>query len=182
MISDIDDTIKDTHVRLAGTHTYNPLIVLDSIRPWRAVVGMASFYKDKKWNNPGTATVIYVSAARCSVGRRTKLEAFIKNERFPYGQILLRDADSVVAPHDYKAKAIRPIIAGASAHRFILVGDSGEFDPESYAELAREFSDRVEDIYIRIVSRETDYRFEWAFRGIEKSKIHLLPPTQSAPP
>jgi phosphatidate phosphatase APP1 len=175
VISDIDDTIKDTHVRLAGTHAYNPLLVLEPIRPWNAVPGMAGFYKQKKWDNSKTTTVIYLSAGSCSPARRRKLEQFICGHNFPPGPIVLRKGGSVIAPHDYKAKAISPIICRNRGRHFTLVGDSGEFDPESYGELAREFPEQVDGIYIRIVSRETCYRFQWAFRGIPQRKIHLFP-------
>ena len=39
---------------------------------------------------------------------------------------------------------------------FVLIGDSGQRDPEVYAELVDEFPDRIRAIYIRHVHRGTD--------------------------
>jgi phosphatidate phosphatase APP1 len=175
VISDIDDTIKDTHVRLAGTHAYNPLLVLDPVRPWRAVPGMARYYEDKKWADHKRTTVIYVSAGQCTPSRKARIEQFICAKNFPEGPIVLRKGGTPIPPHDYKAKAISPIICRGDGHHFTLVGDSGEFDPESYGELARQFPKRVDAIYIRIATRETDDRFKWAFRGINNKKLHFIP-------
>jgi phosphatidate phosphatase APP1 len=175
VISDIDDTIKDTHVRLAGTHAYNPLLVLEPIRPWHRVEEIASLYSKQKWTDART-TVIYVSAARCTTSRRAALERFIEMSKFPTGQLLLRAGGGLIAPHDYKTKAIYPIIMRLKKyHHFVFVGDSGEFDPECYGDLAREFPQQVDEIYIRIVSSENDDRFRWAFRDIDPHKIHFIP-------
>src|SRR5467141_3787053 len=107
VISDIDDTIKDTHVRLAKTHAYNPLLATEPIRPWRPVAGMANVY-EKNWGDPRTTTVVYVSAGLRS--RRQALNDFIQKYGFPKGQIVLRDKGTLIAPHDYKTKAIYQII------------------------------------------------------------------------
>jgi phosphatidate phosphatase APP1 len=179
LISDIDDTIKDTHVKLGGSHVPNPVIVLDGFRPWYPVAGMAALYR-QKWGpfsedgktHQGRKTIIYVSAGPCRYGRR--LEHSITKWEFPRGAIVLREG-GIIAPHDYKTRAIQPIIKNSQGHHFVLVGDSGEFDPECYGELAREFPQQVDQIYIRNISRDTKERYDWAFRGIAKRKIQCVP-------
>ena len=49
---------------------------------------------------------------------------------------------------DYKQPKIRDLLQ-QFPHRVILVGDSGEKDPEIYAQMRREFPGRIAAIYIR---------------------------------
>jgi phosphatidate phosphatase APP1 len=169
VISDIDDTIKDTHVKIGKTHITNPAIVFDGLHRWHRVAGMDAFFR--KWANPALTTVIYVSAGPCYYRRR--LEREIPEWRFPPGEILLREHGPFPpAPHDYKTKAIYPIIKNSTGHHFFLVGDSGEFDPECYGDLAREFPSQIDGIYIRKISRDETARYDWAFRDIDPKKLH----------
>lgn len=171
VISDIDDTIKETHVKIRRTHIPNPAVLVDGLHRWKSVAGMNVFYK--RWAAPGY-TVIYVSAGPCYY--RPRLTRVISDEwKFPRGEIVLREHGPFPpAPHDYKTKAIYPIIKNARGRHFFLVGDSGEFDPECYGDLAREFRDRVDGIYIRNISNDTSARYDCAFRDIDPRKIHYI--------
>jgi phosphatidate phosphatase APP1 len=183
VISDIDDTIKDTHVRLGTTHIPNPAIVLDGLRPWHPVPGMAEVYR-RYWppfsnatlqcrgNQRGRWNYTYLSAGPCRYEKR--LRRLIPVWCFPEGKIVLR-AGPPVSPHDYKIRTISKILENSNGHHFVLVGDSGEYDPESYGELARRFPDRIEGIYIRVISLDPSSRYERAFCRVAKSKIHFLP-------
>jgi phosphatidate phosphatase APP1 len=164
VISDIDDTIKDTHIKVGETHFPNPTIVLDGLRPWRAVPGMALLYG--QWHYVNKREFVYLSAGPCRYHRR--LEDSIKKWCFPCGPIVLRQGGTLLPPADYKAMAIAPIIRRAPGHHFILVGDSGEFDPECYGELAREFPSQIDHIFIREISRGSrdSPRYHWDFRGV----------------
>lgn len=180
IISDIDDTIKDTHVKIGKTHIPNPAILFDGLHAWKSVAGMDVFYE--KWARLGY-TFIYVSAGPCYYRRR--LERVIPNDwKLPRGEVVLREHGPFPpAPPDYKTRAIYPIIKKSPGHHFFLVGDSGEFDPECYGDLAREFRDRIAGIYIRNISNDTAARYDWAFRDIEPRKIHYVlsgPPPRPA--
>ena len=52
----------------------------------------------------------------------------------------------------HKIGLIRQMITHYTAHRFILIGDSGQRDPEIYADIVHHFPDRVLAVYIRNVS------------------------------
>jgi phosphatidate phosphatase APP1 len=52
--------------------------------------------------------------------------------------------------------------------RFILVGDSGEKDPEIYGALARSQPGRIVGIFIRDVTGDAAARYEAAFRGVPR--------------
>ena len=49
---------------------------------------------------------------------------------------------------DYKLRQIEPLMKTYPMRKFILIGDSGEKDPEIYAELYRRYPGRIEQIGI----------------------------------
>jgi len=55
--------------------------------------------------------------------------------------------------------------------RFILIGDSGEADPEIYASIARRYPQQVIRIFIRDVTGEGEKarRYQKTFKGLPKS-------------
>jgi phosphatidate phosphatase APP1 len=55
------------------------------------------------------------------------------------------------------------------ARRFVLVGDTGEFDPEVYGEIARRFDDRIVYIAIRNVTGDDpgSARYAAAFADVD---------------
>ncbi|KAI7869079.1 hypothetical protein BDF14DRAFT_1723471 [Spinellus fusiger] len=57
-------------------------------------------------------------------------------------------------PMQHKLAVIPPIIRDFPNRKFILVGDSGEFDPEVYQEIYRQFPDQIIKIFIHDVSSE----------------------------
>jgi phosphatidate phosphatase APP1 len=54
----------------------------------------------------------------------------------------------------------------------VLVGDSGEHDPEIYGFIARKYPKRIHQIFIRAVKGETkdDERFLKAFKDVPREK------------
>ena len=59
---------------------------------------------------------------------------------------------------DHKLSLIRDMLALYSDLPFILIGDSGQHDPEIYTQVLRENPGRVLAIYIRNVSRDVERR------------------------
>jgi len=55
-----------------------------------------------------------------------------------------------------------------SLRTFVLVGDSGEYDPEIYGFLARKYPKCIHQIFIRAV--KDDERFLKAFKDIPREK------------
>lgn len=127
----------------------------------------------QRWNQAHGVSVIYVSAGPC--GYADRLKRLIPGWGFPRGEILLRlHAPFPPPPSDYKTKAIFPIISRSPAKHFILVGDSGEHDPECYGDLARKFPSQVNAIYIRKISGNEPSRYRRVFAGINPKKIHFI--------
>ena len=55
----------------------------------------------------------------------------------------------------HKLAAIEPILETYPKRRFILIGDSGEQDPEIYAKVATKHGGQVVAVFIRNVTNET---------------------------
>jgi phosphatidate phosphatase APP1 len=76
----------------------------------------------------------------------------------PKGPLLLRDLGIEVdqfiksSHHNHKFNQIKLVLTTCENLRFILVGDSGQHDPEIYLEIIKEFPGRILAAYIRDVS------------------------------
>ena len=158
LISDIDDTIKVTDI-LAGRE-----VVMENtfFRPFAAVPGMAERYR-----RLGEETAFhYVSGGPWQLYR--PLAEFIAAAGFPDGSFHMKsvrknlltpgswqDLASLAggdATTEQKLGQIGGIIGHFPERRFILVGDSGEHDPEVYREIRDRFPGQIEAIWIRDVA------------------------------
>lgn len=147
VISDIDDTVKVTNVADRRELLANTLL-----REFHAVPGMADVYRG--WHQAGSA-FHYVSASPWQLV--TCLDGFLRDAGLPAGSMhlkLFRLKDStplgrLSSRKRSKRRAIEQIIADFPHRRFLLVGDSGERDPEVYAAVARRNPQRVAGIAIR---------------------------------
>ena len=77
--------------------------------------------------------------------------AFLRHRGFPMGPVLLRDLLGTAAGREQKAGRIQEILDLHPKLPFVLIGDSGEKDPEIYADIVRAYPDRVLAVYIREV-------------------------------
>lgn len=70
-----------------------------------------------------------------------------------------------------------------TARDFVLVGDSGEKDPEIYGTITREYPDRVRAIFIRAIKGEAfnDERFLTAFQGVAPEKWQVFNDPKQVP-
>ena len=149
VVSDIDDTVKVTNVADRRELLANTLL-----REFSAVPGMAEIYRH--WQESGTA-FHYVSASPWQLA--SCLGGFLRDAGLPAGSMhlkLFRLKDStplgrLPSRKRSKRRIIEHIVADFPQRKFLLVGDSGERDPEVYAEVARRHPDRVLGIAIRHV-------------------------------
>ena len=150
VISDIDDTVKVTNVANRRELLANTLL-----REFSAVPGMAEVYRH--WQAAGTA-FHYVSASPWQLA--TCLGGFLRDTGLPSGSMhlkLFRLKDStplgrLPSRKRSKRRTIEHIMGDFPRRTFLLVGDSGERDPEVYAEVARRHADRVAGVAIRQVA------------------------------
>lgn len=172
VITDIDDTIK-----ISSVTSRNELLANTFFRPWRAVPGMAHLYQE--WAKAG-AVFHYVSNSPWPL--EAELETFLKREGFPAGTMHLRPfsasgslAESLFNPEGHhKEDVLRAFVEDFPQRQFILVGDSGERDPEIYGGFARMYPDHVGRIFIRRVSADRTDRYERAFAGLVQNKVALF--------
>ena len=73
------------------------------------------------------------------------------------------------SPERYKRRTIEPLLQQLPRRTFVLVGDSGQHDPEVFGELARRYPRQVRRVFIRDVGRSTTARYREAFNGIDRN-------------
>jgi hypothetical protein len=166
VISDVDDTIKISEVR-----DKQKLLENTFLKPFVAVPGMAAAYA--RWAGQGAA-FHYVSASPWQLF--DPLTGFIAEAAYPRGSMhmkLFRWKDGTFfslfqSPIEYKQPILSGLIAQFPQRKFVLIGDSGEKDPEVYAAVYRVHPQQVVGIYIRDVSDEPRDapRYQTAFTGI----------------
>ncbi len=174
VISDIDDTIKvgdvtDKQALLANTF----------LKPFEATPGTPSAYRRLA---AAGAVFHYVSSSPWQL--YAPLRAFMDASGFPAGSFHLKDFrvkdgtffNMFKSSRETKPPVIEALIAAYPKRLFILIGDSGEHDPEIYGAIARRYPARIRHIYIRKVTPETpqDARYRTAFAGLPPSRWTLF--------
>jgi phosphatidate phosphatase APP1 len=144
VISDIDDTILETGVQRVGRMILQT--ITGSALTRTPFPGAAELYRDLA---AGTNPVFYVASSPWNL--HSFLVAFIRHRDFPMGPVLLRDLLGTSAGREKKPARIQEVLDLHPRLRFVLIGDSGEKDPEIYAAIARANPGRILAIYIREV-------------------------------
>jgi phosphatidate phosphatase APP1 len=165
VISDIDDTVLKTD----ATHLLNMArtVFLGNARTRLPFPGVAAFYRALLQNTQNSQRadrqkafnpLFYVSSSPWNI--YDLLSDFFHLQDIPLGPVLfLRDwgisEDDLIPSHhhSYKLGHIRKIMDLYQDLPFILIGDSGQEDPEIYAEVVDLYPERILAIYIRNVSR-----------------------------
>jgi phosphatidate phosphatase APP1 len=153
VISDIDDTIRITQVRDRRANFCRTFL-----RPFEAVPGMAEVYR--RWAGRYDARFCYVSASPWQLF--SPLREFVAAHEFPTGAFFLRNfrwkdrslLNVLASPRKYKIGIIERLLKTFSTRTFVLVGDTGERDPEIYAEMARRFPGQILRVFLRDVTGE----------------------------
>jgi len=144
VISDIDDTIVASNVtnKLRMVLT----VALTNARTRKPFPGVAAFYRALHANrNP----VFYVSKSPWNL--YAPLIEYLEIQGLPLGPLLLRDF-GWRTEKEHKEKSIEGILRTYPNLKFVLLGDSGEKDPEIYAGIVRRHPERIRAIYIRSVN------------------------------
>ncbi len=144
ILSDIDDTILETGVQRVGRMIRQT--ITGSALTRSAFPGAAELYRDLA---AGANPVFYVSSSPWNL--HAFLLAFLRHRAFPAGPVLLRDLLGGPDGREQKADRIREVLDLHPDLDFVLLGDSGEKDPEIYAETVREHPGRILAVYIREV-------------------------------
>jgi phosphatidate phosphatase APP1 len=159
VISDIDDTIMETGVANKLKMLWN--LFMQGAESRVAFPGVAALLQALHHGVSGHEAnpMLYVSRGPWSIYEI--LDEFFHLHRIPIGPILfLREWGlTLQSPlprraQDHKLELIRNMLALYRELPFVLIGDSGQRDPEIYAQIVREHPGRVLSIYIRNVSRD----------------------------
>jgi hypothetical protein len=183
VVSDVDDTIK-----LTGITNRSATITNTFCKPFAGVPGMATTYQ--RWAAGDGAVFHYVSGSPWQL--YTPLENFVKENSFPAGawhlkHLRVAEPETILAflgpQEDYKLNAIRPLLERWKQRYFVLVGDTGEQDPEIYARLAREHPERIARIFLRNETKETREgpRLTAAFKDVPPGKWMLFDKAEELP-
>ncbi len=188
VISDIDDTILLTGLTEGMAMVARTLLREANQRT--AIAGMSSLYRGLARGVATAAgdrkpepTFFYVSTGSWSF--YPLLQHFIQLRAFPQGPMFLTDWGPTErylrrSGAEHKRTAIRRLFESYPNAQFVLIGDSGQRDPRTYEEMAREFTGRVKLIVIRQVGAADDDRNRQlrehasAIRG-EGIPLHLVP-------
>ena len=157
VISDMDDTVIQSHVtdfiRAAG------MVLLENARTRLPFAGVAAFYRALVQGHSGAAgnPVFYVSSSPWNL--YDVIAEFLEAQQIPVGPLLLRDWDlgpSLLQNAAYKSGVIREILATYPQMRFVLIGDSGQEDPEIYGDIVAAHPGRILAVYIRNVRQHPE--------------------------
>lgn len=174
VISDIDDTIKISNVRQTKeliNHTF--------YLPFEKVPGMAETYS--RWGRQGVH-FHFVSSSPWQL--YDPLNEFLDQSGFPHSTLslkMVRFKDSSILNlfkngSETKPPLIKSILDQYPSRKFILIGDSGEQDPEVYVQLLRERPDQILKVYIRNVTNEqiSNNRFSRLLSEVGPDKLELF--------
>ncbi|WP_143961501.1 phosphatase domain-containing protein [Litoribacter populi] len=182
IISDIDDTILVSKATQLGEKLW--LSISKNAYTRRPFPGISKFYKGL--TNYGENPVFYVSSSDWNLNELIK--DFLEYRHIPKGPLLLQDLHvnlrniwkSGGGSHVHKKEKIILLFKLYRSMKFILVGDSGQHDPELYAEAIEEFPDKVIAVYIRIIRPMDSERRQLLDRFKDKVAIAYVKNTDEA--
>ncbi|WP_431137122.1 App1 family protein [Psychroserpens mesophilus] len=185
VISDIDDTI--IHTGVVSTLKWRVVInsIFKSATSRIPLEGAADFYHKLHRGASGKNAnpIFYVSHSPWNLYRY--LEFFLKQNGFPKGPILLRSFKDIFnknsGERSRKHIEIINILKTYPKLKFILIGDSGEYDADIYIDVAREFPDQVAAIYLRHVKHKKKMqRVVSLFKGYNQVPVLLVKSSEAA--
>jgi hypothetical protein len=167
VISDIDDTIKIT-----GIPEGEPVVLRNTFfREFAAAPCMAEMY-----NSFEESTAFhYVSGGPWQMYQPLADFLFSESVGYPWGSVHMKNVrtnpfekesyqdiwtlianGSQQATLDQKISQIRDLLTRFPEREFILIGDSGEKDPEVFRTIQEQFPTRIKQILIRLVTADAE--------------------------
>lgn len=179
IISDVDDTVLHSN----ATHKAKLLWATfsQSARTRKPMPGVGALYSaltEGAGSSP-LNPIAYVSSSPFNL--HDLLEEFLELQDLPRGPLFLRDL-GLTTEHwlkgthsSHKVDSVAQILEMWDPLPFVLLGDSGQHDPQIYAEIAEAYPDRVTAIYIRDVSdRARDREVQKISRSLSERDVPML--------
>jgi len=179
VISDLDDTVLQTNA--TNLLKMARLTLLRNARTRLPFAGVAEFYQALQRGPQGRAQnpIFYVSSSPWNL--YDLLIEFLDFHGIPHGPLFLRDlgfSRELIRPsghHSHKLAQIEHLLRVYPNLPFILIGDSGQEDPEIYREAVQQFPGRIIAIYIRDVSLdERDIEVDTIIQDVGKENVPML--------
>ncbi|HUP20698.1 MAG TPA: phosphatase domain-containing protein [Gemmatimonadota bacterium] len=155
VVSDVDDTVIRADVARLARMVAG--VALGSAHTRTPFPGVAAFFRAlHRGTGPAPNPVFYVSNGPWNL--YDLFVHFLELQGIPLGPVELRDWGPPwreirrIGRREHKTESIRRILQTFPDLPFMLIGDSGEEDPEIYRDLVHEFPHRVPAVYIRDVS------------------------------
>lgn len=156
LVSDLDDTIKITHVGSTGSMVANEF--------WHRLtfLGMQDLYSELMNHNKAEQAkdpmkFVYLSAFPDLLLSRVR-HFITETNKFPGGDFIARSTGKIVKgenPFDFKSEELEELGHNNPEADFLLIGDDTEFDPEVYDGFQKKFGEsRVLGIYIHQINRQ----------------------------
>jgi phosphatidate phosphatase APP1 len=165
IISDIDDTVLVTNATSLLGMARSVIRNAASRLPFE---GVADLYRAL---HRDTNPLFYVSSSPWNLYEL--LHEFMDLNRIPHGPMLLQDwgiddNTLIIGSHEtHKMEQIQRILDFYPGLKFVLIGDSGQHDPEIYLKVIQSHPDRVLAAFIRDVT--PDLRDQAVARILEQS-------------
>lgn len=158
IISDIDDTL----IRLDVARTIRMLgqVFLGNAHTRLPFPGVRAFFQSlqRGVESSSPRPIFYVSSSPWKL--YDVLLHFLELQDIPVGPLELREWGSPLEElrrsrhREHKLSVIRRILDTYPLLPFILIGDSGQQDPETYSQIIEEYPQRVLSVYIRNLQRD----------------------------
>lgn len=158
VISDVDDTILVS--RATSTYKKLRLMLFKNAKTRLPFAGVAAFYQALQGGSTGELYNPFFYVSSSSWKLYDLLTDFARMRGIPEGPFLLRnsrlDQYKFISSihHGHKMRQIELVLATYARIPFIMVGDSGQKDPEIYMEVVKLHPNRIIMIYIRHVSTD----------------------------
>lgn len=160
IISDIDDTIMVSHS--TNTAKKLKLMLFKNAHTRVPFEGVAAFYRALQKGSAqhqGLNPLFYVSSSEWNL--YDLLDDFMAFRNIPAGPFMLQELEHSIfhfwksggGTHEHKLKKILFLLSFFKDLDFILIGDSGQRDPELYLKAARQAPGRIKAVYIRSIGK-----------------------------
>jgi phosphatidate phosphatase APP1 len=156
IISDVDDTVVAT--RAAHRLERTRIILLNDAHQRRPFPGVAALYRALARGPDGQGANPLFFLSRSPWNLYDLFHRFFALHHLPPAPLFLEDTAQLEPPSQAlggrvpKAERIRRLLELYPRLPFVLVGDSGQEDPEVYREVVRRFPGRIRAVFIRDVS------------------------------
>ncbi|NIP82591.1 MAG: DUF2183 domain-containing protein [Gemmatimonadetes bacterium] len=156
VISDVDDTVLET--RATDRLTEIRLIFSRSASERSSMPGAAPLYRALEDGRDGGASNPFFYVSMSGWGLYDLMAEFLDTNDFPKGPIYLQDIAILEAKspelgsENHKRDTIRRLLEDYPDLPFVLIGDSGQQDPETYRDIVEQHSDRIRAVLIRAVT------------------------------